>query len=319
MRPYSLDFRQKIIDIYESESISQRRLAKRFGVALSFIQKLLKQYQETGSIAPKVRTQQTPTKLNDEQLAVLKRLVEENNDATLAELQALLEAETGVRIGCSTVDRMLKQKLDITVKKKTFHADEKETERVQKKRVEFWQLIAGFLAKDLIFIDESGVNLALTRLYARAPRGQRAHGKRPQARGRNVSLISALGLRGVVTQISLLGAVDGLTFEAFIARKLVPELWDGACVIMDNCSIHLSKEIETLITEAGAHLIYLPPYSPDFSPIENCFSKIKSILRKLEARTYPDLAKAIEEAFGQVSLDDIKGWFTHCCYCTSLD
>ena len=118
VRAYSLDFRQKIIDIYESESISQRRLAKRFGVALSFIQKLLKQYQETGSIAPKVRTQQTPTKLNDEQLAVLKHLIEANNDATLAELQALLEAETGVRIGCSTVDRMLKQKLDVTVKKR---------------------------------------------------------------------------------------------------------------------------------------------------------------------------------------------------------
>ena len=118
MQPYSLDFRQKIIDIYENESISQRRLATRFGVALSFIQKLLKQYNETGSIAPKVRTQQTPTKLNEEQLMTLKRLVEQNNDATLAELQKLLEVETGVCISRSTVDRMLRQKLDITVKKR---------------------------------------------------------------------------------------------------------------------------------------------------------------------------------------------------------
>lgn len=180
-------------------------------------------------------------------------------------------------------------------------------------------MVSSFLAKDLIFIDESGVNLALTRLYARAPKGQRAHGKRPQARGRNVSLISALGFQGVLTQMSLFGAIDGLTFEAFVARKLVPQLWTGACVILDNCSIHLGEAIENLITQAGATLIYLPPYSPDFSPIENCFSKVKSILRKLGARTYPDLAKAIEEAFSQVSLDDIKGWFTHCCYCTSLD
>ena len=180
-------------------------------------------------------------------------------------------------------------------------------------------MVSSFLAKDLIFIDESGVNLALTRLYARSPKGQRAHGKRPQARGRNVSLISALGFQGVLTQLSLFGAIDGLTFEAFIARKLVPKLWSGACVILDNCSIHLGEEIENLITQAGAKLIYLPPYSPDFLPIENCFSKVKSILRKLEARTYPDLAKAIEEAFGQISLDDIKGWFTHCCYCTSAD
>ncbi|MBP0005615.1 MAG: transposase, partial [Cyanobacteria bacterium SBC] len=105
----------------------------------------------------------------------------------------------------------------------------------------------------------------------------------------------------------------------FIARKLVPHLWPGACVILDRCSIHFGKAIESLIQKAGATPIYLPPYSPDFSPIENCFSKIKAILRSLEARTYPDLDKAIEKAFNQVSLDDIKGWFTHCCYCTSLD
>lgn len=159
----------------------------------------------------------------------------------------------------------------------------------------------------------------MTRLSARSPKGQRAHGKRPQKRGKNVSIISALGLQGIVAQVSLLGAIDGLTFEAFIARKLVPHLWPGACVILDNCSIHLGEAIEALIIQAGAKLVYLPPYSPDFSPIENCFSKIKSILRALEARTYPDLTKAIEEAFSQVSLDDIKGWFTHCCYCTSLD
>lgn len=183
----------------------------------------------------------------------------------------------------------------------------------------FWQLVNSILAKNLIFIDESGVNLALTRVSARAPKGQRAHGKKPQKRGQNVSLISALGLQGIVTSISLMGAIDSLTFEAFVARKLVPQLWPGACVILDNCSIHLNMTIESLIQSAGATLIYLPPYSPDFSPIENCFSKIKSILRSLEARTYLDLAKAIEEALSQVTLGDIKGWFTHCCYCTSED
>jgi transposase len=137
------------------------------------------------------------------------------------------------------------------------------------------------LVKDLIFIDESGVNLALTRLFARAPKGQRAYGKRPQKRGKNISLIGAISLSGVVTQINLIGTVDGLTFEAFIAQKLVPQLWVGACVVMDNCSIHKGKEIESLINQAGARLIYLPPYSPEFSPIENCWSKIKSLLRSL--------------------------------------
>ncbi len=88
---------------------------------------------------------------------------------------------------------------------------------------------------------------------------------------------------------------------------------------MDNCSIHKGKQIEALITKAGAKLIYLPSYSPDFSPIENCWSKIKSLLRSIGARSYPDLAKSIAEAFDKVSLKDIRGWFTHCCYCTLTD
>lgn len=180
-------------------------------------------------------------------------------------------------------------------------------------------MVQGILAKELIFIDESGVNLALTRQRARAAKGERAHGERPHKRGKNVSLIGALGLEGIIAQVSLMGSTNGLTFEAFIARKLVPKLWKGACVIMDNCSIDKGKEIERLIEQAGARLIYLPPYSPEFSPIENCWSKIKAILRKVGARTYPDLAKALEQAYSEVSPDDILGWFTHCCYCTSAD
>lgn len=190
---------------------------------------------------------------------------------------------------------------------------------MQQERAQFWQLVQGLLAKDFIFIDESGINLALTRLYARSPRGKRARGKRPQKRGKNVSLIGAIGIKGLITQVSLLGSTDGLSFEAFISQRLVPKLWAGACVLMDNCSIHKGTEIEALITGAGARLIYLPPYSPDFSPIENCWSKIKSLLRAIGARNYPDLVKAIEAAFEQVSLNDLRSWFTHCCYCTSED
>lgn len=196
------------------------------------------------------------------------------------------------------------------------HSDEKETERVQSLRVQFWLQLQGIPAENLIFIDEAGVNLSLVRQFARAPKGKRAHGSRPQKPRKNVSIIGAIGLQGVITKYSLLGATDGLTFEAFIAQKLVPQLWEGACVVMDNSSIHKGKEIENLIEAAGAKLFYLPPYSPDFSPIENCWSKIKNILRSIGARNYPDLSKAIETAFDKVSLNDLRNWFTHCCYCT---
>lgn len=117
MKAYSIDLRQKIVEAYAQGEISQRQLAKQFRVALSFVEKLLKQYRETGNIAPKVRTEQTPTKLNQEQLSVLEDLVEANNDATLDELRYELEQKTGVLIGRSTVDRML-NKLNLSVKKK---------------------------------------------------------------------------------------------------------------------------------------------------------------------------------------------------------
>ena len=90
--------------------------------------------------------------------------------------------------------------------------------------MEFWQQVGAFLAQDLIFIDETGVDLTLTRLRARAPKGQQAHGKRPSQRGKRVSMISAISLKEVITHFNLVGSTDGLTFEAFIARKLVPRL-----------------------------------------------------------------------------------------------
>lgn len=116
MKAYSLDLRQKILDTYLQGGISQRQLAKRFCVTLSFIEKLLKKYRETGSIAPKVRTQQTPPKLNSQQFNVLQEIVEAKNDATLKEIRAELAQKTGITIGISTVDRML-QKMEISLKK----------------------------------------------------------------------------------------------------------------------------------------------------------------------------------------------------------
>lgn len=169
----------------------------------------------------------------------------------------------------------------------------------------------------MIFIDESGVNLALVKLYARSLKGERARGEKPQKRGKNVSMLTALSLKEVVASMNIYGAVDGLTFEAFIIRKLVPKLWKGACVVMDNAQIHLGEIIRKEIEKAGAKLVYLAPYSPDFSPIENFWSKVKEILKKIAPRTYIDLVSGVELAMGKVTQEDIHNWFTHCCYCTS--
>lgn len=129
MKPYSLDLRQKIVNLYEEGNISQRQLAKQFHVALSFVQKMLRQKLELGHVEPKIRTEQTPTKLNQEQLIILEQLVTDNNDATLAELRQMLFQKTEVLIGRSTVDRML-SKLNITIKKK-------QSTRQKKNQIEF--------------------------------------------------------------------------------------------------------------------------------------------------------------------------------------
>ncbi|MDJ0800938.1 MAG: IS630 family transposase [Calothrix sp. MO_167.B12] len=184
-------------------------------------------------------------------------------------------------------------------------------------RQEYWELIRTFELDNLVFIDESGVNIAMTRLHARSLKGQRAHGSRPDKRGKNVTIIGAIALRGIVGAMSFKGGNDRNAFETYVNKVLVPNLWKGACVVMDNFSSHKVVGIKEAIESVGAHLIYLSPYSPDFSPIENFWSKIKEFLRSQSTRIYSDLDKAITEAFETVSLSDIFGWFQHCGYCIS--
>ena len=114
--------------------------------------------------------------------------------------------------------------------------------------------------------------------------------------------------------MSVEGATDGAAFEAYVKPFLLPTLEEGQVVVMDNLQVHKSARVRTLIESAGASILFLPPYSPDFSPIEEAFSKIKAILRKLEARTQEALVEAIGQALDAVSQEDALGWFSHCGY-----
>jgi transposase len=158
----------------------------------------------------------------------------------------------------------------------------------------------------------------MVRLYARAPKGQRAVGTRPHRRGKNVSLVEALTLKGPIGTFQGIASMDGLTFEAYLIQRVIPSLWPGACIVLDNSPIHIRNEdIDDALKAVGARLIFLPPYSPDLSPIEPFWSKVKDALKSLEPRTYQALKKAIDIAYETVSLNDIRNWFTFRCYCTS--
>ena len=318
MKAYSNDLRQKIVDAYLKGEGSIRQVARRFSVSRSWVEKLLKCYRETGKVDPKPHGGGRAAKLNLEQEALVAQLVEQDNDATLAELCEQLYEKAQVRVSRATMGRVV-QKLKLTRKKKTFHASEANSERVQKLRVQYWQTIGEVRLEDLIFIDETGLNLAMTRHYARAIKGHRAYGSCPEQRGKNVTMIGAIALGGFMAPLTFPGWTDKLAFRTYIEQVLVPQLWSGACVVMDNLPAHKAAGIKAAIEAAGASLVYLSPYSPDFNPIENCWSKLKEFLRAKAARTYPELDQAITESLSTITTKNIIGWFTHCCYCHSLN
>lgn len=205
-------------------------------------------------------------------------------------------------------------KAEPDTQKKTMHASEKNTERVQKLRAEFWTTIGEVDLADLVFVDETGVNIAMTRLFARSPKGSRAYGDRPDGRGKNVTIQGAMSLKGIIAAMTFEGGTDASAFKTYVNKVLVPNLWAGACVVMDNFSSHKVAGIQEAIEAVGARVVYLSPYSPDFSPIENCWSKVKEFLRSQATRTYQELDQAITDALAAVTPKDIIGWFTHCCY-----
>ncbi len=154
----------------------------------------------------------------------------------------------------------------------------------------------------------------MTRLYGRAPKGERVVGSAPHNYGSNVTMVGAIGVNGINAAMSFEGAMNGDVFRVFVELVLSPTLKPGEVVVMDNLSSHKVKGIKEAIERRGARLLYLPPYSPDFSPIEPCWSKVKTFLRKAKARTVDALNEAIDQAIDQVTGSDAKGWFRHCGY-----
>ena len=165
-----------------------------------------------------------------------------------------------------------------------------------------------------MFVDEASTGLNMTRRYARTPRGERAYGYVPRNYRTRTTLIAALSPAGMGAAMTLAGAVDTVAFEAYIEQCLVPELRPGQIVLMDNLSSHQSATIQAAIEGAGCRLLFLPAYSPDYSPIEQALSKIKAYLRRCAARTQEALDQAIADALPAVTRQDAHGWFAHCGY-----
>lgn len=199
-------------------------------------------------------------------------------------------------------------------KKKRFRPSEQFRPDVSKKRDAFWETIAKVPFENLIFIDESGCNIAMTPSYGRAPRGQRVLDHKPANWGENLSVVGAIRADRVLAHQTFEGAVNGPRFVQFVRRRLIRRLYPGDVVVLDNLRAHYAPAVRELIESVGARLVFLPPYSPDFSPIEPCWSFIKQWLRSLKERVPERLKSAIVRAFQRVTPRHLTAWFHHCGY-----
>ena len=192
------------------------------------------------------------------------------------------------------------------------------SERDEFLRAAWRALVAGEVdAERLLFVDEMGVNISLSPLYAWSRRGERAFGSAPRNWGKNVTLLASITHRGVGPCLAVEGPTTREVFEAYLERVLAPTLEPGRVVVMDNLSAHKGGRVREIVERAGCELIYLPPYSPDLNPIERAFSKVKGLLRRAEARTREALIEAMGWALEAVSARDAWGFFGHCGYRSS--
>jgi transposase len=169
-------------------------------------------------------------------------------------------------------------------------------------------------ARSLVFVDEMGTNISLSPLYAWAPKGERAYCSVPRNRGPNTTLLSSMSVEGMGLSLAVEGATNREVFETYVEQILAPTLRTGQVVVMDNLTAHKGERVKELIERRGCELLYLPPYSPDFNPIEEAFAKIKSLMRKAEARTREALLAAMGTAISTLSAQDARGFFEHCGY-----
>ena len=246
MRPYSMDLRERVAAAVDFREGSRRAIARRFRVSLSFVVRLLERRREAGTLAPRPHGGGPRPALSCRDQQRLRRLVQNQNDATLKQLKQ----QGGFSCTLTTIWRTLRR-FNLTYKEKSLHASERDDPKVQTKRRRYRWKVRRIDAKRLIFLDETGVNTAMTPTHAWAPRGERAPGSVPTSWG-STTVIAAVGLDGVKAPLVFPGATDTTAFQNYVDQVLTPELNPGDVVVFDNLKPHLARSVTASIKNAGA-------------------------------------------------------------------
>jgi transposase len=239
--------------------------------------------------------------------------IKEKPDLTIMELREKIRERHGLGFGYGTVWRFLARH-GITRKKKTGHASEQEREDVEAAREEWFEGQLDLDPLKLVFIDETSISTNMARRYGWAPQGERCRAPVPFGHWKTTTLIAALRFDRIDAPMTIDGALDGAldgeSFLAYVRQVLAPTLSAGEAVVMDNVPVHKVAGVREAIEAKGAGVLYLPAYSPDFNPIEKSFSKIKSILERLAARTADALQAAVGEALRSFTPSECMNYFT---------
>ncbi|MFT8786883.1 MAG: IS630 family transposase [Gluconobacter oxydans] len=305
-RTLSLDLRERVVAAV-SNGLSRRQAAERFGVSPASAVRWCALAATTGSPAASPRGGDRLSHRIEAQAERIHALIAEKDDLTLAEIRARL-AESGHHFAIGTLWRFFARH-KITWKK-TAHAAEQDRPDILTRRQEWFDAQPDLDPARLVFIDETWASTNMARRYGRCRRGQRLRSAVPHGHWKTTTFIAGLRLTGIVAPMVLDGPINGRSFQTYVDRVLVPDLRPGDIVIMDNLGSHKGFGVQAAIEAAGATVRYLPPYSPDFNPIEKAFSKLKAHLRKAAERTRDALWDRIGTLIDQITPTECANFFT---------
>ncbi|WP_091712264.1 IS630 family transposase [Methylobacterium phyllostachyos] len=304
-RPYSQDLRERVVDA--AGATSRRQAAKRFGVGAATAVRWMTALATTGTVAARPQGRARRSKLDPHE-AFLRGLIADRDDITLEEMRVRLREEHALTVGLGTLWAFLDAR-GLTYKKKTAHATEQDRPDVKAAREAWFEGQPDLDPSRLVFLDETWTATNMARTRGRSPRGERLRSPVPHGHWKTTTLVAGLRLSGIAAPFVLDGPINRDAFQTYVERVLVPELTPGDIVVMDNLGSHKGPAARAAIEAAGARLLFLPPYSPDFNPIEMAFSKLKALLRKAAERTVEGLWSAIGRLIDTVTPDECANFF----------
>ena len=311
-KPLDPELRMRVVNsVLDGSTLDEA--AAIHGVGRASANRWTSRFRRTGSVDPTPNGGPRNVKLNEESMKFLLGFVKENPDATLAQLVAELEKRANVKVGKSAVSEALKKR-GLSRKKKNLVATEQKSDRVVLLRSEFARVQKSFDPERLVFIDEAGTHISMTPTHGWAPRGQRLYDHVPRNRGTVTTILGALTIAGLEAVMTVEGSTNTAVFHSFVTEVLAPRLNPGDIVVLDNLSAHRNGATKAFLRSMGVEMVFLPPYSPDMNPIEECWSKVKSALRRLAARTTKLLDQAVATAADAIRPEDAAGWFAHAGY-----